>query len=319
MGLFARAMRLLCLASMAAAAAPAHETAPDKGPEVVVVLSRQAPPYFRTDDGLRRALSRHAASITTLILEADGPRRDTLERADVVVGVGTEAAAWLHANAPERAEVVYCMVVDPENAGLTRGRPAHGVKADIPVDEQVAFLQSALPKVRRVGVLYRAEAKRGTDALDAFRKAAPRSWNIIEVDAGRSESISAAVTSLLAEKPDVIWTIPDAALFDMATVRTLLAESVRAGVPVFGFSIAFVRAGATLGVGIEPEPHGEQTGELVLRVWEERQRHARPLQTPMTVPPRYQKATNLGVADQLGLTIPERVRRQTCLEIGGEN
>lgn len=320
MTLIRAAIRWIALASLAApiprsSALDAGETPP----VVVAVLSKEAEPYRLTEKGLRGALVHHRADLTTVVLGPDGPNRDALANAQIIVGVGTEAAAWLQRHASTHAEIVYCMVADPAGAGLDRGRPMHGVKGEIPVHEQVAFLAATLPKARRVGVLYRGDSRRGTAALEAFRAAAPSAWAIHAVDAAASPSISAAVNSLMAGRPDVIWTMPDGTLYEMATVRTLLNESIRAGVPVFGFSIAFVRAGATLGVGIEPEPHGRQAGELVLRVWQERRRRDAPLDTPLALEPRYQTAINLGVAGQLGIRIPEAARREADLVIGGGN
>jgi ABC-type uncharacterized transport system substrate-binding protein len=288
-------------------------------PVVVALLSKETEPYRLTEKGLRGALAHHRTHLTTLLMGPDGPNRDALANAQIIIGVGTEAAAWLHRHASSQAEIVYCMVADPAGAGLDRGRPMHGVKGEISIHEQIAFLTATLPKARRIGILYRGDSRRGTAALEAFRAAAPSTWTIHALDAATAPSISAAVNSLMAGRPDVIWTMPDGALYEMATVRTLLNESIRAGVPVFGFSVAFVRAGATLGVGIEPEPHGRQAGELVLRIWQERRRRDAPLDTPIALEPRYQTAINLGVAEQLGVKIPEAARREADIVIGGGN
>ncbi len=317
------AIRRLALASLAAPMPSADaldvSVASDAPPAVVVVLSREAEPHRLTEKGVRGTLAPHGVTVTTVHLGAAGPPEKALASAHVIVGVGTEAAVWLQAHAPSEADLVYCMVADPVGARLDEGRSMHGVKGEVPVAKQISFLSAALPQARRVGVLYRGDSRRGTAALDAFRRAAPAAWTIQSVDAAAAPSTSTAIESLLSQKPDVIWTMPDGVLFEMATVRKLLSEAIKAGVPVFGFSAAFVRAGATLGVGIEPEPHGRQAGELVLRVIEERRSRGGPLNAPITLEPRYQFAINLGVAEQIGVKIPEPALRQAEIVIGGEH
>lgn len=318
MPLVCRVMLALGWACSAAANPTAGVADPVGAPPVVaVVLSKEAEPYRLTEKGLRSTLARRGAVLTTLVLGPQGPGPDRVESAQIIVGVGTEAAQWAQANAPEGAEIVYCMVSDPAGAGLGQGRIAHGVSAEIPVAEQVSLLRQALPGVTHVGTLYNAKSPRGAGFLEAFRNAAPTDWTIHAIDTSTKASTSEAIAALMARKPDVVWTIPDSTVFDLATVRTLLGEAIRSRVPVFGFSVAFVRAGAALGVGIEPEPHGVQAGELALRVWEERERRGRALPAALTMPPRFQTAVNLSVAEQIGVQIPEAVRRQADMLIKG--
>jgi len=71
-------------------------------------------------------------------------------------------------------------------------------------------------------------------------------------------------------------------------------------VPVWGFSPAFVRAGALLGVGVDPESQAAQTTDLIATLKQSKQ----PVEKSQ--PPReYQIAINLVVADQLNIQIAD--------------
>jgi ABC-type uncharacterized transport system substrate-binding protein len=70
---------------------------------------------------------------------------------------------------------------------------------------------------------------------------------------------------------------------------------------VFGFSPAFVRAGALLGVGVDPAAQGEQAAGIALQVigktWDEQQ-------PPLQAPASFQLAVNQIVAGQIGVALP---------------
>ena len=49
-------------------------------------------------------------------------------------------------------------------------------------------------------------------------------------------------------------------------MRTLLLAGIRKKIPVWGFSTAFVRAGALIGVGVEPRSQGAQAAEILVKL-----------------------------------------------------
>jgi ABC-type uncharacterized transport system substrate-binding protein len=126
----------------------------------------------------------------------------------------------------------------------------------------------------------------------------------------KHESVAKAIDALLAGGVDVVWTAPDSSVYDVATVRSLLLEAIRSHTPVFGFSPAFVRAGALLGVGIEPAHQGRQAAaivDLLLKAAAAASSGAttQPRPEQLCPDPEFQLAVNLIVARELSITLPK--------------
>ncbi|MBS3735459.1 MAG: hypothetical protein KGY99_11175, partial [Phycisphaerae bacterium] len=115
-------------------------------------------------------------------------------------------------------------------------------------------------------------------------------------------------------EPDVVWTSPDQAVYTPSLVRALLLKGLRSGTPVYGFSIPFVRAGALVGAGIDPQTNGAQAGELTARMLD-----GAPHNSGGPAAPRYQVAANLAAARSLEIALPDAVVREADVVIGGRD
>jgi len=293
------------VALLAAAPAPAAD--------VAIVRASDADPYRQAEVALVERLTAHRHATRTLLLKtvADGGVAATLGSPDAVVAIGTPAARWLYANLPDRARLVYCMVTGPADAGLLGARPAWGVTTDLAVADQLKLIGEALPAARVVGTLYRSDAAEGRAALAALRAALPEGWRVQAVAVNDDTSVADAIEALTRAAPDVIWTTPDAKLYDTAAVRALLLSAVRARVPVWGFSPAFVRAGALLGVGVDPAAQGAQAADLVAPALAAAGGGAGATGR-VEAPREFQVAVNLIVARQVGVTLPESLVRRAA-------
>lgn len=274
--------------------------------EVVVVISADLPPYRQAQEALYAKLDNTLAK-QVLVLDqvTTDPKRIPTDAA-CVVAIGTPAANWLHGQ-KLTSPLVYCMVSDPFAAGLQQPPIATGVTTDVPLDAQVRLIADTLPQARTIGLFYRDGDERSRQSVDQARGSLPAGWKLEAVAIDRHDSPASAIDALLARGVDVVWTMPDTAIWSEGTVRSLLLTSLRRRVPVFGFSTSFVRAGALLGVGLDPANQGTQAATLVLDVLGGR--------VPMTtvVPPIYEICLNLVVAQKLALTLPpgvvERAKR----------
>ena len=91
---------------------------------------------------------------------------------------------------------------------------------------------------------------------------------------------------------------PDTAVFNSYTVQNVLLTAYRLRSPVVGFSAAYVRAGALLGLYSTPAQIGSEAGEAVLQVL---RGAALP---PVARPAHFEVAVNDTVARALGLALP---------------
>lgn len=292
------ACALLCCLAVSADAA-----------ELVIVRAAEADPYVRAEKALSTELENRSHHVRVLTLKevAEQGIESSLGRPAAVVAVGTPAAAWLHKQLPADVPLVYCMVTNAEGAGLTEGRQATGVTTDVPLPAQLQLIGESLPRARAVGMLYRSDTADGKRQLKQAQAALPAGWKLQAVAVNEQSSVAAAIDALLKKSPDVVWTCPDQAVFDAACIRTLLLAALRNKVPVWGFSPAFVRAGALLGVGVDPGSQGTQAAEVVLQILAQ----PKAAEDRALAPRQFQIAVNLIVAEQLDVAIPESVTKKS--------
>lgn len=283
--------------------APASWGASSDG--VLIVRSSDAGPYKEAEAALRERLGDRAIFCDANLKEvADKSGSDLLAHAKNVVAIGTPAARWLQRELPPQIRLVYCMVTGAEEAGLLSGREAWGVTTDVALQDQIKLMSEALPQARVLGMLYRPDSEESRRTLQAMTAALPPDWRIESAPVGATGTIAAAIDSLTSRNIDLIWTCPDARLYDSNAVRALLLSALRHKIPVWGFSPSFVRAGALLGVGVEPRAQGAQAADLLLNLLTGPTADQK---DKVESPREFQIAVNLIVAQQLDVTIPDAV------------
>ncbi|MFW1678619.1 ABC transporter substrate-binding protein [Pontibacter sp. JAM-7] len=105
---------------------------------------------------------------------------------------------------------------------------------------------------------------------------------------------------------DVVLTLPDKSLFNRTTAKWILYISFRQGIPLFGFSEKYVKAGAIAAVYSKPNDIGRQTAE-VLSQWLSQKRLA-----DAQYPSYFNVVTNPVAARSLRINIksPEIIQQQ---------
>src|SRR5262249_17418265 len=144
-------------------------------------------------------------------------------------------------------------------------------------------------------------------------------FKVVPVDVDRYESESKAIEALMALKVDIIWTYPDPAVFSGVLVRNLLLAALREKVPVFGFSKPFVKAGALLGVGIDPRMQGEQVAEVIWRFMEGQSKSPDGFTALTQVEaPRFEISINTTLAEKLSIRLPDALVKKASDSGGGD-
>ena len=272
--------------------------------------SSDADPYTQAEASLKDSLIKQGCTVRAMTAKeaSDKGIDSSIGRPIGVVAIGTPAARWLHRHLPADVKLVYCMVTGPEEAGLLEGHDVWGVTTEVPISEQFKLIAEAIPRVRSIGVLYQSDTPLGLAMLARIRSSLPADWRCEPVAVNEFPSVSDAIESLVSKRIDLIWTAPDAKLFDTAAVRSLLLSSVRKKIPVWGFSPQFVRAGALLGIGVEPQAQGRQAADLLIAILADRNAtHDKPRARG---PDGFQIAVNLLVARQLDIEMPESISRR---------
>jgi ABC-type uncharacterized transport system substrate-binding protein len=290
---------LLCVLVMhsSALSAPKHK--------ILVVLSGGEAPYLQAKEAIEQLLASEGCEVSAV-------QNDTITKPptnyDGYIGVGTKAAANLQGKVPSSKPLVYCMVANPAAAGL---EDMSGVSTDVSLRAQFELIGKALPRARTLGALCHPESVIGPDEIQA---AAPENWRIETVMVTECDSTADAIAQLMGRNVDVVWTAADSRVYTAAAVRSLLLESLRRKVPVFGFSASFVRAGALIGTGINPADQGRQAGELISRMLSGNSTSG---ESPQSIEPEYEIAVNKIVAESLSVSIPDDVMRRADVVFEG--
>lgn len=279
--------------------------------EVVSVISSDAAPYRAAHEALVQRLGKDGHQVRSVSMEALAANGlPALGQPACVVAIGSPAAVWLHGKKPP-IPLVYCLVSNPERAGLLTPPAAFGVTTDIPLTDQLMLLREALPEAKSIGLLFRQgdpDSQRQTDALRALL---PVDMILESIAIDQQPSPAAAIDALLARRIDLVWTSPDSTIWNEATVRSLLLTALRRKIPVFGFSTAFVRAGALVGVGLDPANQGAQAAMVVI------DHLAGKATTASVVAPTFDICLNLVVAQKLSLTMPKPLLERAKQVFGG--
>jgi putative ABC transport system substrate-binding protein len=273
--------------------------------QIVVVLSSDAAPYAQAQVGFQQAMGARGADCLAVPLKEvteKGVNAVIGKDTDMVVAIGTPAAVALYGKLPAGTPMVFCMAAGSSAEALAGNPAVHGVTTEVPLSEQFKLINQALPAARTLGLLYRSNTPGGKRLLSSVQAALDHDWHVEAVAVDQFPSIADAINELINRHVAVIWTSLDAGVYDAPAVHALLLAALRANVPVFGFSPSFVRAGALLGVGVDPTAQGKQAADIVSQIlggtWDD---HKPGLQTPAS----FQIAVNQIVADKIGISLPQ--------------
>ncbi|MDD5250506.1 MAG: ABC transporter substrate binding protein [Rhodocyclaceae bacterium] len=216
----------------------------------------------------------------------------------LVVAVGSGAFAGL-AESDVRAPLLATLLPraaferSADKAGRF-GRARSAIFLDQPAARQLDLLRLALPERRRVGVLLGPESKAAAPQLR--RAAAERGMTLAAVEAGADRNLFPLLQELLDES-DVLLALPDPQVFNGLTIQNILTTTYRRGIPLVGFSPAYIKAGALLALYSTPAQVGAQAGEIARAVLA-----GRPLPPPQA-PREFAVGVNADVARSLGIAV----------------
>jgi len=287
--------------------------------ESLIVVSSNAVPYLAAQTAIEERLSGMGYTSHSVDLVDFSLAGLDSSLYDVAIAVGTAATALLYQRLPSAVPLVYCLVGDPAAAGLDASRPIHGICATVPVETQFALIAEALPKVRKIGMLYRASDSAGRERVERVRSALPQQWRLEDVAIDDHDNVARAIAHLLAQDIDIVWTAVDRSVYDESTIRYLLLAALRHQVPVFGYSIPFVRAGALLGLGVEPRQQGIEAANEAYRLAREVQMESTESNANHKLhlaEPAFKLAVNSAVAVRLSIDLPQTLLDRAAYDFG---
>jgi ABC-type uncharacterized transport system substrate-binding protein len=188
---------------------------------------------------------------------------DKENRWDLIITIGTKAAIKLN-NYKTNAPTLFTLVPSHDYR-VIKNRSSSRIKSaiyvDQPISRQLQLIKSVLQKIEKVGVLLGSHSgisKKRLSRLMNKMGLKPVIVNVTPKNIGSSlENIFGKVDALLAQ--------PDPTVYNKKTVMTVLLSSYRHNIPVFGYSAAFVKSGATAAIYSSPSDIGKHIGDEIVK------------------------------------------------------
>lgn len=264
--------------------------------EIAVVLSKRSETHTAFVEALRNKLT---ASPELRLVDAGtaGEKIDdgAIARAAVVIAVGAEAANTL---AARTSPPILAVLISQANLNAIQASHPKaqlgGIVLDQPLSRHLRLIRASLPEVSRVGVLLgpQSVALRGALTEAAAREGLKLSFEQVD----ETGALLPALERLL-DATEAILAVPDALVFSTTTARPILLTTYRYRKPMFGYSQAYVTAGALAAVFSSPEGVADQTAS-----WLQESRGR--FDPPAAAAPRgFSVEVNRHVARALGLAV----------------
>lgn len=262
---------VLVLASISVASAESHPY------KVLLLLSGNDDAYARAADSFTQTLLKSAGRAVlfdikreTVSPEDSGETRfQAISRGEyeVIVPIGTGAAQAI-STVPAGTAILNILTTKEAYEAVwaddtgRRGNTLSAIYLEQPIARQIRFIQLALPRHKRCGVIL---GKRSLHLMDDLGVAAESSRLLLTaVDLSAARKPIDGIKDVLGTN-DVILAVPDAEALTPNIAKWLLYMAYQKEIPVIGFSKAFVDAGALGAIFTTPEQIGRQAAEIVLR------------------------------------------------------
>ncbi|MDX1253186.1 MAG: hypothetical protein IDH49_13225 [Gammaproteobacteria bacterium] len=311
MALFLGGFLLILLALLPPVAAAAS---------IAIMANAQDETHAELVENLKTALSRapnnrfNIRSIPLSPPENTALEDQNIPRSDLIVTIGTAAAqkiAQLKASA--QTPVLSILVPKVNIDDIIREKPAaanggqqhSAIYLDQPLPRQLELVRLALPEYAEIGALFGPTSRTLLPELE--NAAANKKLHLRERTVRKGDTLATTLSELLTDS-DALLAVPDPLIFNRYTVQNVLLTTYRQKIPVIGFSLAYVKAGALMAVYSSPAQIAQQTAETILlaasRNWQ---------LPPPQYPHYFNIAVNRQVARSLGLAIPDEVTLQRQL------
>lgn len=225
------------------------------------------------------------------------------ERAGVVIGIATPAAQSL-ANENGNTPIIMGAISDPLGTGLVKnlkhpGGKVTGVMDKQPIAAQLKLIQTVLPRLKRIGVIYTSSDDSSTSEYRTFRKLATAAHLQVRPYTITSTNDIEQVAQTMVGKVQAVY-IPDDNTV-AAGIATLLKATNTAKIPVFPAADTMIKPGGLATRSISQVDMGILTGKMAGQVLKGK----KPEELAVRRVTNYQTVINEKTAKALGITIPQ--------------
>ncbi|MAZ67037.1 MAG: hypothetical protein CMF25_07995 [Kangiellaceae bacterium] len=300
---------------------PATQPASPKPALVALVTHGTHSSYDACLIGIRSGLQaeKHKPDITSINLKNTQPI--SWDKFQLVVAIGSKATSEILKLGLDNKilavllpKITYNQLVYQASDKYKTGTNISAVYLDQPVGRYLALINALAPQAKTVGVMLGEGASVYEAPLD-------ESQHLYQLQV-RHGYVKKGLSPLKAlgtiiDRSDVLLALPDTSVYNSNTVPGILLSSYRKGIPLIGFSRAYIRAGALTGIYTLPQELGYQTSQKILAI---HQQNYQKLPQP-AFPDSFDISVNYQVARSLGFKNVElnKLKQRIAEHVKGEN
>lgn len=237
------------------------------------------------------------------------------KNSDVLVGVATPAAKAL-ANGTSDIPVIMGAISDPVGSGLVDslekpGGNVTGVNNLAPVGQQFELIKALFPEAKKIALLYSSSEENSQSQIDKAEKMAQeQGYEATRYAVSSSNEIAQLAQSAAAEN-DFIYVPQDNIIAN--AFQTVINETDKTKTPVFVSVDNMVDEGGIATIGQNQFDLGVETGKMAADVLNGNTDAGN---TPVNVIDYGEMIINEKKAAELGITIPEEIKKEAKLVEG---
>ncbi len=219
---------------------------------------------------------------------------------DLIVTIGSKAATELNSYNTQ-IPILYSLIPSysyPAIKNTSTSRQKSAIYIDQPIRRQLQLIKSAMPGRNKIGVLLGKYSGIGKERLENIMQDMELKPIVMHAN---SDNIGTVLKSIYP-KINVLLALPDPTVHNKQTVLKVLLSSYRHKVPVVGFSAAYVKSGATVGVYSTPDDIGRDIGDELSRHFSSPRKEL----APPSYPRYFSVGVNRSVANSLNIRMPSR-------------
>jgi len=232
--------------------------------EMAILKSADIMAYEQAIKAFEESIPQSLGSIKEYDLQGDLSRGRRLARriraSDVrlVLAIGLKAALVSKLEILD-VPVIFCMVLNPDKYNLTTS-PMTGITLNIPFSQQISSLRLVLPRVKRVGVIY--DLSQMSQRVEKARRQAKRlGLELLSREVGSANDVPDTLRALVS-KIDALWLLPDSTVLTKDSLSFFLKTTLKAHIPILGFSPGLVQSGALMSTYLNYDDMGKQAASL---------------------------------------------------------
>lgn len=244
---------------------------------------------------------------------ADGKRERAKEiargfvekKVDLICALGT-IPSLVALEATKEIPIVYSIVGEPKATGVIQswvssGRNITGVSMKIPMEKQLEMVRKAVPKLRRLGILYCLSTPQAIVTAEEANQTAKKLGMTPHLRSLHSDQLDRlpSVTGSVAKEVEAIYIPTDPILTAKENLLKMIEITYRFKIPIIGVSDNAVELGALMALHCDFREIGKQAVPMVIKILN----GMKPMDIPSQMPLSHRLTVNLKTARQLGITL----------------